>query len=288
MLRPMRKKPSITIVGPGGLGSALAVALHHAGYRIAEIISSGAASSIKKARRLSRTVEARHAKADTALLDCDLIWFCVPDGKIKKVAQQFVAGVQWKTKIAFHSSGALTSDELDSLRQQGASVASLHPMMTFVSGAIPSLEGVAFGMEGDVRATQVGRRIVRELDGMPFNLNKKSKALYHAWGTFLSPLLVAHLVTAEQVAIAAEISSAEARKIMLPIVRQTLANFAKLGPAGAFSGPIVRGDAAIIRQHLKSLKGIPEAAHVYMALARAAIRYLPTANRKELKMAVKL
>lgn len=288
MLRPMRKKPSITIVGPGRLGSALAVALHHAGYHIAEIISSGSASSLKKAGGLAHSVKARCATADTALLDADVIWFCVPDGKIKRVGQKFASEAHWKTKFAFHSSGALTSDELDSLRQQGASVASLHPMMTFVSGAIPSLEGVAFAIEGDTRALQAARRIVRDLGGMPFDLDKKSKVLYHAWGTFLSPLLVAHLVTAEQVALAAGISNAKARKIMLPIMQQTLANYAKLGPANAFSGPIVRGDAAIIRQHLESLKGIPEAAKVYTALARPALRYLPTRNRKNLERAVKL
>ncbi|MDP9158875.1 MAG: DUF2520 domain-containing protein [Acidobacteriota bacterium] len=284
----MARKPSIAIVGPGRLGSAIAVALHRVGYRVAEIISSGDARSLKRAQRLSRTVEARHATAGTARLDADVIWFCVPDGKIKQAGQQFAWNVQWKTKIAFHSSGALTSNELDSLRQQGALVASLHPMMTFVSGAIPSLDGVAFGMEGDARALQLARRIVRDLGGLPFDLDKKSKVLYHAWGTFLSPLLVAQMLTAEQVAIAAGLSSAKARKIMLPIVRQTLANYAKLGPANAFSGPIVRGDAMILRQHLKALTGIPEAAKVYTALARAALRYLPTRNRKELKKVVNL
>jgi predicted short-subunit dehydrogenase-like oxidoreductase (DUF2520 family) len=283
----MRKKPSITIVGPGRLGSALAVALHHAGYRSAELISSGNAKSGKRAQLLARSVKARHATAETGL-DVDVIWFCVPDGKIKRVAQQFSADVEWKRKIAFHSSGALTSGELDSLRRQGASVASVHPMMTFVSGAIPSLESVAFGIEGDARALKAARRIVRDLHGMPFNLDEKSKALYHAWGTFLSPLLVAHLVTAEQVALAAGISNAKARKIMLPIVRQTLDNFAKFGPTDAFSGPIVRGDAVIIRRHLKSLKAIPEAAHLYTALARAALRYLPARNRKDLEKAVRL
>ncbi len=94
---------------------------------------------------------------------------------------------------------------------------------------------------------------------------------YHAWGAFTSPLLIALLVTAERVARAAGLSTAEARRKMLPILRQTLANYAKLGPAGAFSGPIVRGDAQVVRQHLKSLKKIPEARAVYVALARAGV-----------------
>jgi predicted short-subunit dehydrogenase-like oxidoreductase (DUF2520 family) len=85
------------------------------------------------------------------------------------------------------------------------------------------------------------------------------------------------------VARAAGLSSAEARRKMMPILRQTLANYAKLGPAEAFSGPIVRGDAQVVRKHLSELKKIPGAGEVYAALARAALRYLPAGNRTELE-----
>ncbi len=53
-------------------------------------------------------------------------------------------------------------------------------------------------------------------------------------------------------------------------LRQTLANYAKLGPAASFSGPIVRGDAHVVGKHMKELKKIPEAREVYLALARAS------------------
>jgi predicted short-subunit dehydrogenase-like oxidoreductase (DUF2520 family) len=73
---------------------------------------------------------------------------------------------------------------------------------------------------------------------------------------------------------------------MVPIVKQTIANYEMLGPAGAFSGPIVRGDAEIVRKHLQVLKKVPEAREVYLALARAAMRYLPAQNRAKLKKAL--
>ena len=38
----------------------------------------------------------------------------------------------------------------------------------------------------------------------------------------------------------------------------------------AFSGPIVRGDAEIVRKHLQMLRKSPEAREVYLALASAA------------------
>jgi predicted short-subunit dehydrogenase-like oxidoreductase (DUF2520 family) len=215
--------------------------------------------------------------------DADLIWFCVPDREIAQAARLLRELVEWEGRIALHSSGALASDDLQTLRRCGAAVASVHPLMTFVRGSMPSLQGVPFALEGDSAALRAGARIVRDLGAKGFSISKNRKLAYHAWGAFTSPLLIALLVTGEKVARAAGLSSAEARRKMIPIVRQTLANYAKLGPAGAFSGPIVRGDAQVVRQHLRELKKIPGAEEVYAALARAALRYLPAGNRKELQ-----
>jgi predicted short-subunit dehydrogenase-like oxidoreductase (DUF2520 family) len=288
MLPAMAAKPRIAIVGPGRLGTALTLELTQAGYTISEIVSRNSAASRKKAWALARKVEAHASTRDDAHLDAELVWFCVPDQEIAAASRQLASVVDWKREIAFHCSGALASDELNGLRQRGAAVASVHPLMTFVSGSMPSLDRVPFAVEGDAAAVRAARRIVRDLGGEAFTIRKQHKAAYHTWGTFASPLLVAMLVTAEQLARKAGVSAVEARKKMLPIVRQTLANYEALGPAGAFSGPIVRGDAEIVRKHLQVLKTIPEARDVYLALARAALRYLPARNRKELEKVLEL
>jgi predicted short-subunit dehydrogenase-like oxidoreductase (DUF2520 family) len=286
MLPAMAENPSVAIVGPGRLGRALALELRRAGYSISEIVSRDTVASKRKARELARKVDAQSSTGDSAHLDADLVWFCVPDREIAAASQQLATATVWKKKIAFHSSGALASDELKALRRRGASVASVHPLMTFVSGSIPFLQGVPFAVEGDAAAVRSARRIVRNLGGEAFTIRKQHKAAYHAWGAFTSPLLVATLVTGERLARAAGLSAVEARKKMLPIVRQTITNYETLGPAGAFSGPIVRGDAEIVRKHLKVLKKVPQARHVYMALARAALQYLPVRNRARLEKAL--
>ena len=279
-------KPRIAIVGPGRLGSALAQELRRSGYRITEIASRNSIASRRKARALAKKVHAV-AAIDNPRLDADLIWFCVPDREIAKAARQMAQVADWKGKIAFHSSGALASEELSVLRRRGAAVASVHPLMTFVSGSIPSLHGIPLALEGDAKAIRAAREIARDLGAEPFPISKSKKSAYHAWGGFTSPLLIALLVTGERVAHAAGLSPADARKKMLPIVQQTLANYAKLGPAGAFSGPLVRGDAQVVRKHVKELRKIPGARDVYLALARAGSRYLPLRNRKELEKLLK-
>lgn len=278
----MALKPRIAIVGPGRLGRALALELSRAGYRISEIVSGSSAASRGKARTLAKLVHASAATAG-ARLDGDLVWFCVPDREIAWAAGQLAEAMDWKRKIALHSSGALASAELRELRRRGAAVASVHPLMTFVRGSVPSLKSVPFALEGDPAAVRVARRIVLDLGAKAFSISPNRKMAYHAWGAFASPLLVALLVTGEKVARVAGLSAAEARKKMLPILRQTLANYAQLGPAGAFSGPIVRGDARVVGEHLKELGKIPEAMAVYLSLARAALRYLPAGDRRGLE-----
>jgi predicted short-subunit dehydrogenase-like oxidoreductase (DUF2520 family) len=286
MLPAMAAKPQIAIVGPGRLGSALAISLKRAGYEISEIVSRNNAGSKQRARSLARRVGARVSPGDNARLDADIVWFCVPDREIASSSRQLASIVGWEEKTAFHSSGALASDELNALRRHGAAVASVHPMMTFVNGSIASLQGVPFAIEGDKAAVLVARRVVKNLGGEAFAIRKQQKAAYHARGSFASPLLVALLVTGEQLARKAGLSAVEARKKMLPIVKQTIANYEALGPAGAFSGPIVRGDAETVGKHGRALAKTPEARAVYLALARAALRYLPARNRAQLKKAL--
>jgi predicted short-subunit dehydrogenase-like oxidoreductase (DUF2520 family) len=274
------KRLSIAIVGPGRLGTALALSLKHAGYNIAEIIARPERKSLAAARNVARKVGARAANAR---LDAQVIWFCVPDSKIAEVARE-LSDREWDGKIALHSSGVLTSDVLQCLRSRGAGIASVHPLMTFVLGSVPELSGLMFAAEGDTAALRTARRIVRDLGGELVRLRKQDKVAYHAFATMICPLLVALLASAERAAGLAGISRKQARRRMLPIIEQTLQNYARVGPEKAFTGPFVRGDSETIEVHLKALARIPAARNAYVALAKAAIQYLPSQNRRRLTM----
>jgi predicted short-subunit dehydrogenase-like oxidoreductase (DUF2520 family) len=253
------KRPSIAIIGAGRLGTALTQRLSQAKY---------------VTKSFSRGKEAKP-------LGADVVWFCVPDGEIARAADSF-SPLKWKGKYAFHSSGVLSSDALTSLRREGAHVASVHPLMTFVKGSVPELLGVPFAVEGDASAVRVARTIVRNLGGKTVAIRKQDKVAYHAFATMICPLLVSLLAVSEKAAALAGMSSAESRRRMLPIIRQTLRNYEKAGPAGAFSGPIVRGDVETIRAHMKVLAKMRPAKNVYAALARAALDLLPTCNRLQI------
>jgi predicted short-subunit dehydrogenase-like oxidoreductase (DUF2520 family) len=273
------KKPRVAIVGAGNLASALAVALHVAGYGIEQIVSRGSTASLRRARRLAREVGAAAVTASQAHVRAEIVWFCVPDAAIADVGESLADAGDWKGKVALHSSGALTSDELAGLRERGAEVASAHPLMTFVNGSRPPLAGVSFAVEGSPKAVRAARAIILDLRGQPVAVRKRQKEAYHAWGMFASPLLTALLAAGERVAGAAGVSRKAARERMLPILRQTLTNYARLGAPASFSGPIVRGDVATVAKHLKVLLEVPGVREVYVALALSALRDLPAKDR---------
>ena len=285
------KRPAIAIVGAGRLGTALAMRLAEAGYSIPEFIvrrnsRSPSASRTARARNLARSVGALVVTMHTAQLTADLIWFCVPDAEISNAAAE-LSHHDWHGKIAFHSSGVLTSEAFRALRNKGAHAASVHPLLTFVAESQPELTLVPFAVEGDASAVAVAKTIIRKLGGKAFAIRKRDKAAYHAFATMICPLLVSLLASSEAVAALAGIPSREARRRMMPIIRQTLQNYLKLGPADAFSGPIVRGDIETIRWHLGALAKAPAARQAYVALAKSALEYLPSQNKRKIREVLK-
>jgi predicted short-subunit dehydrogenase-like oxidoreductase (DUF2520 family) len=275
-------KTTITLIGAGNLAQALGPALKAAGYRVEFIAARETASSRRRAAMLAGTLEARTQSLNDAGPSSDILWICHTDDALAGTARSLARKPGWAGKVVLHSSGALTSDVLSPLKRKGASTASLHPMMTFVPGATPRMQEVPFAVEGDSHAVSVARRIVRDMGAESFAIKKAAKPLYHALGSFSSPLIVAALVTAERVGRGAGLTASQTRRVMAPILRQTMKNYVERGAAAAFSGPIKRGDINTVLRHLKELKRVPGASEVYRALVKSALIDLPSVKRKEL------
>ena len=274
-------EPRISIVGLGRLGNALARQLHDAGYTVCEVIAHNRVSP--QARRLADLLGASATTLHTAKLAGNLVWFCVPDSGIAATAAQ-LAFHDWQRKIAFHSSAVLGSDSLVRLKEGGARVASVHPLMTFVRGSVPNLSHVPFAIEGDRVAVRAARLVAGRLGGRPVTIRKQDKAAYHLFATLICPLLVSLLAVSEKAATRAGVSPAEARIRMLPILRQTISNYGLVGVDRAFTGPFVRGDVETVRLHLKTLARSSAAVKaVYVSLAEAALENLPHRRRNEIR-----
>jgi len=281
---PSKARLSVSIVGPGNLGIALALTLHRADYDVKFLAARHKRAHV---RALARKISAHVIDLGKQPLTTDIVWIAVPDDAIASVARLLAPSQDWEGRIVFHSSGALTSDDLSPLRAKGARVASVHPMMTFVRGTVPEMAGISFAVEGDTAAVRIAKSMVEDLGGRPFVIKKQNKVLYHVFGSFASPMVIALMASLEEVARAAGIRQSEIKRVMEPLLSQTLRNYLQQEAASAFSGPLVRGDVATVRKHLAELLNLPEARAVYVALARASLNFLPVRNRKMLERELK-
>ena len=283
MAKPISERRTVSIIGPGRLGSALALNLHRAGYDVEFLVVRSRKKAASETVKLARRVKAKIVVLGEMPLDSGLVWITVPDDAIATVAAQLAGNQDWHGKTVFHSSGALTSEVLAPLREKGAKTASVHPGMTFVRESMPRLKGVPFGVEGDAAAVRLAKRLVRDLGGTAHSIKAENKILYHAFGTFASPLVIALMTALEQVGKAAGIKPSDLKTMAAPLLRQTLNNYLQHGASAAFSGPLVRGDVATVRRHLEALRKTPQARESYVSLAHAALEFLPVKNRAGLE-----
>ncbi len=99
-----------------------------------------------------------------------------------------------------------------------------------------------------------------------------AKTLYHASSVlicnYLTALLEAGLRGYERAGISRDI----AQPMMEPLVRETLDNVFRIGTVQALTGPIARGDDAVVARQLQVLsESDPGIARIYRALGAVAV-----------------
>lgn len=314
---------TVSIVGAGRVGRTLGKRLRELGWRVGAVVTRSAPTSRAAVRAigagspLALPMAARpfsgarkgtalavpkrpplpgalapEAQVVSALFSADVVMVAVPDDALLSVARQLahIGGHACHGKIFLHTSGALDRSVLAPLARRGAATGSLHPMQTFSGRGVPELRHVIFAVEGDRRAQRAAQRIARALGGVPVTIDGRSKPAYHAAGALAAGHALALVEAAAQILIEIGFTRRRALQTLLPLIRQMLDNFERLGPRAAWTGPIARGDYATVAKHGNALRRYPrEFQQAYAALALLAARVLskePAATLAQLRRAL--
>jgi predicted short-subunit dehydrogenase-like oxidoreductase (DUF2520 family) len=158
--------------------------------------------------------------------------------------------------IVFHVSGATPSSDLAAVRQQGARVASVHPIKTFADAeaAVQTFPGTFCAAEGDADALRVLKAAFDRIGAKVFDIAPRLKPIYHAGGVFACNYLVALIEAALRAHEQAGIPRAASLKALEPMVRETVDAIFDKGTARALTGPISRGDAATVKRQLAMVR----------------------------------
>ncbi len=284
------KLPSVSIIGTGSLGTALARALHKKGFPIKSLFNS----TVLEAEKLSRSIGARSSGSFPVSADelGELVFLTVPDGRISDVALSMSELKTDYTGSTFaHCSGNETSELLFPLKKKGASTAALHPLQTFTEFSdAGDFEGIYFNLEGDKEAKKQLKDLAELLDAKVFEVSRKQKPYLHASAVFVSNYLVALLKGAEELAGLGGMDGKSIRKALLPLVEKTLENGGTDELGEVLTGPIARGDVATVKKHLELLDGTGEEAErlrtVYKVMGSQALSLarLDDETAEELKL----
>lgn len=266
-------KPQLNIIGCGHVGQTLAYLWVQAGLlTISQVLNSSvqtgqaAVEFIGQGQAISSIQDLK--PANLYLLGC-------PDKALVACCTQLALAKVLRTgDIVFHCSGAISSEVLRPLAKQGAWVASVHPIKSFAQPqqAVLSFRPTYCGVEGDLIALEVLNPLFESIGGLSFKLVAEHKTLYHAASVFASNYLVALQSISLQALAQAGVEETLALKILQPIVQETVANVFNLGPVAALTGPIARGDAAVVAKQLAALQASqPLEAELYRLLGLEAL-----------------
>jgi predicted short-subunit dehydrogenase-like oxidoreductase (DUF2520 family) len=269
---------TVSIIGTGRLGTALGLALAGCGYHVEALV----ARRKSHARRAARLIPTEPLALSSAELDrlpsSDILFITTPDDLINETASRIAAEIKEtrKRRVALHSSGALSSNELKSLSRVGFHVASMHPLIA-VSEArdgAESLRRAFFCIEGERRAVSAARQIVRRLGARSFSISTKGKALYHAAAVTASGHMVALFDIATEMLVRCGLEEGQARAILLPLVESTVNNLKGREPSLALTGTFARADVVTVRRHLYAIgtERMRDALAAYRLLGERSLR----------------
>lgn len=245
---------SISIIGPGRVGGALAIAFARVGFRIDALVYRGTpdlTAIIGHITHPPRTVSFDSLEN----VDSDVVIIATADADIPEVAAN-IAGKLLQDAVILHTSGALSSNELSVIAGDSRALGSMHPLVAVsdsIAGA-DSFAGANFCLEGDERAVEYAAQMVAALNGKSFTVDASCKALYHAGAVMAAGHFVALIDASISTLFACGIDRPQAKEILMPLVESALRNMKEQDLPKALTGPFARGDESTVARHVEAFE----------------------------------
>lgn len=267
------------MIGPGRVGTALALALAGRGEEVVAVAGRGATAVEAFVERLPGARVLEPAEAGRA---ADLVLVCVPDDALEAVVRAVARddgvteGSRW-----VHTSGGYGVEVMRPIRLAGGRVAACHPAQTFPDPdrGLAGLPGATWAVTAAEPDLGWARVLVTDLRGSPVTLAEHARTLYHAGLTVGSNATASVVTLARDLLSGAGVGRPES--FLGPLVTTTATNASEKG-AAALTGAVRRGDASTLSRHLAELREVmPEAVDAYLALSRLMLRHARRAGLDE-------
>ena len=263
--RPARL--DVGVVGAGRVGAVLGAALQRVGHRVVAVSGVSEESRERAARLLPGTPV---LAPEEVVRQAELVVLAVPDDALADLVAGLSATRTWQAgQLVAHTSGRHGLEVYAPALDQHVLGLALHPAMTFTGTAIDldRLVECCFGVTAPEPLRPVAEALVLEIGAEPVWIEESARGLYHAALAHGANHLVTLIAQSLQALRAAGVESPA--RVLGPLVSAALDNALRAGDA-ALTGPVARGDAGTVAEHLRQLQSLtPDIRPTYVALARA-------------------
>lgn len=244
------RKNKIVVIGAGKLAYSLTPALIKSGFDVQVVISS----KLNSARNLSRkfSIPTYSTSLDKITDKVDTYFITVPDGEIKKVADQLSKLKRdFTDNFCVHFSGVENVSALSSLKKKGCIVGSIHIIRPFPSKDFVEIKNSPASIEaGDKQAKVFLNKLSKKLKLRAYPIGSDEKVFQHLAAVHSSNFLVGNLFNAFSLM---DSKSNLPKDILRKTTLSALNNVFELSPVKALSGPVDRGDVYAIKKHIDEL-----------------------------------
>ena len=263
--RPARL--DVGVVGTGRVGAVLGAALQRAGHRVVAVSGVSEQSRTRAARLLPGTPV---VAPQDVVRRAELVILAVPDDALADLVAGLAATRMWQAgQLVAHTSGRHGLEVYAPALEQHVLGLALHPAMTFTGTGLDleRLVECCFGVTAPELLRPVAEALVLEIGAEPVWIEESARPLYHAALAHGANHLVTLVAQSLQALRAAGVD--EPSRVLGPLVSAALDNALRAGDA-ALTGPVARGDAGTVAEHLRQLQRLsPDIRPTYTALARA-------------------
>ncbi len=256
--RQARSKPKVVIVGVGRLGGALALGLKKAGWPCTVFPHSG--DSVRRAVELKLKL-AEHED----FREADLCLLAVPDHAVGRVAATVHDDLGPHTAL-LHCAGALDLSAFGGEREMVRRPrGSFHPLCA-ISDSTDDLAGHSVALAATDRALLATLfRMAVALRLRPLEVPEARRAAYHAGAVLAAGLAVGLISAASRAFEEAGILEDNALHALIPLTHSALRGVELRGLSRGLTGPVARGDVAVVEAHLRALPA--DVAAIYRVLS---------------------
>ena len=246
---------NIILVGSGNVATHLGIALQKGNYPIVQVYSR----SIENAKKLAEKLNTNYTNDLTQLKAADLIIVSVNDDAISKVLSQI------KNTSIVHTSGSIG---MNIFNDHFSNYGVLYPLQTFNKEVNLNISEIPFCIEGNNLAFEKQlTTLAKQLSNNVVLMDSEQRKQVHIAAVFACNFSNQMFSIADDLLAEKNLDF----KILLPLIKQTIAKLSTNKPKTVQTGPAKRNDNNIIQEHIKHINK-QEVKDLYQEISNNIIR----------------